>query len=65
MSNGKESNFDGNLLKRENMHEGHRIPVGSHIYKVKIFYVAKNSYLNGLEFFGRNGEIILHCGDFR
>jgi hypothetical protein len=31
---------------------------------VQIFYDKYNSYLIGLKFLGKNGEVLLDCGDY-
>jgi hypothetical protein len=42
----------------------HRIPEGSHIHKLKLFYYKEDSLLVGLKFFDKNERIILNCGNY-
>jgi hypothetical protein len=62
MSNGKRSNFDDSQL--EGQYTDHYIPEGSHIHKVQLFFDKEESFLVGLKFFGKNGEVLLDCGDY-
>jgi hypothetical protein len=62
MSNGKRSKFNDSQL--EEQYTDCMIPKGSHIHKVQLFYSKDNSILAGLKFFGKNGELLLYCGDY-
>ncbi len=62
MSNGKRSNFDDCELQGQ--YTDYKIPEGSHIHKVQLFYHKLESILAGLKFFGKNGELLLYCGDY-
>ena len=64
MSNGKRSNFNDSLIEGQYTYTDHYIPEGSHIHKVQLFYSKNNSILAGLKFFGKNGELLLECGDY-
>jgi hypothetical protein len=59
MSNGNRSDFEDIKLKGE--FTDYIIPKGSRIHKVKQFYFKKSSLLIALEFFAKNGKVLLDC----
>ncbi len=62
MSNGTRSRFDDSQIGGQ--YTDHLIPQGSQIHKVQLFYDKLFSVLAGLKFFGKNGKVLLDCGDY-
>ena len=57
MSNGKKSEFNDSELKEK--YTELKIPQGSHIQKIFVFYDKNNSALYGLKFFDMKGKVLL------
>jgi hypothetical protein len=59
MSNEKKSNFGDNKLLEKYI--VHRIPEGSLIHKLELYYSKFDSSLYGLKFFDKKSLVLLDC----